>query len=89
MKNVINIGSSAFRNCYLLENLVALRAANTSYTFEGMPTACCDLHVRQGSPIGYENQDVWKDFLIIVEDAEYWADVSGGSYCSSGIYGDE
>lgn len=89
-ENVTSIGTAAFKNCSLLENLVALRERPIvipSNTFEGVPTASCDLHVRQGSKIRYENQDVWKDFLIIVEDAEDWADVSGvGS--GSGIYGD-
>lgn len=73
-----------------MENLVALRERPiiiNSNVFEGIPKASCDLHVRQGSKIRYESQDVWKDFLIIVEDAEDWADVSGGS-SSSGIYGD-
>lgn len=57
-----------------------------SNVFEGILKASCDLHVRKGSKIRYENQDVWKDFLIIVEDAEEWADVSSGG--SSGVYGD-
>lgn len=89
-ENVTSIGTAAFKNCSLLENLVALRERPIvipSNTFEGVPTASCDLHVRQGSKIRYENQDVWKDFLIIVEDAEDWADVSGGG-SGSGIYGD-
>ena len=89
-ENITSIGSGAFKNCSLLDNLVALRERPifiSSNVFEGVPQASCDLHVRQGSKIRYENQDVWKDFLIIVEDAEDWADVSGGG-SGSGIYGD-
>ena len=89
-ENVTSIGSGAFKNCSFLENLVALRERPiiiNSNVFEGVPKASCDLHVREGSKIRYENQDVWKDFLIIVEDAEDWADVSGGG-SGSGIYGD-
>ena len=89
-ENVTSIGSGAFKDCSLLENLVALRERPIvipSNTFDGVPTASCDLHVKQGSKIRYENQDVWKDFLIIVEDAEDWADV-GGVSSGSGIYGD-
>lgn len=81
-ENVTSIGSCAFMNCSLLENLVALRERPiniNSNVFDGIPKASCDLHVRQGSKIRYENQDVWKDFLIILEDAEDWADVGGGS----------
>ena len=88
-ENVTSIGEKAFKNCSLLDNLVALRERPifiSSNVFEGVPKASCDLHVRQGSKIRYENQDVWKDFLIIFEDAEDWADVSGGG--SSGVYGD-
>ena len=88
-ENVTSIGEKAFMNCSFLENLVALRERPiiiNSNVFDGVPKASCDLHVRQGSKIRYENQDVWKDFLIIVEDAEDWADVSGGG--SSGVYGD-
>ncbi len=88
-ENVTSIGEKAFKNCSFLENLVALRERPiiiNSNVFEGVPKASCDLHVREGSKIRYENQDVWKDFLIIVEDAEDWADVSGGG--SSGVYGD-
>ena len=80
-ENITSIGSGAFKNCSLLDNLVALRERPifiSSNVFEGVPQASCDLHVRQGSKIRYENQDVWKDFLIIVEDAEDWADVGGG-----------
>ena len=90
-ENITSIGSGAFKNCSLLDNLVALRERPifiSSNVFEGVPQASCDLHVRQGSKIRYENQDVWKDFLIIVEDAEDWADVSGGGGSGSGIYGD-
>ena len=89
-ESVTTIGNYAFRNCSFLENLVALRERPiiiNNNVFEGVPKASCDLHVRQGSKIRYENQDVWKDFLIIVEDAEDWADVSGGG-SGSGIYGD-
>ncbi len=88
---VTSIGERAFKGCSLMENLVALRERPifiNSNVFEGVPQAGCDLHVRQGSKIRYENQDVWKDFLIIVEDAEDWADVSGGGGSGSGIYGD-
>ena len=88
-ENITSIGSGAFKNCSLLDNLVALRERPifiSSNVFEGVPQASCDLHVRQGSKIRYENQDVWNDFLIILEDAEDWADVSGGG--SSGVYGD-
>ena len=88
-ENVASIGEKAFMNCSFLENLVALRERPiiiNSNVFDGVPKASCDLHVRKGSKIRYENQDVWKDFLIIVEDAEDWADVSGGG--SSGVYGD-
>ena len=89
-ENVTSIGEKAFSNCSLMENLVAMRERPIvipSNTFEGVPTASCDLHVRQGSKIRYENQDVWKDFLIIVEDAEDYASGSGGG-SGSGIYGD-
>ena len=89
-ENVTSSGEQAFMNCSLMENIVALRERPifiNSNVFEGVPKASCDLHVRQGSKIRYENQDVWKDFLIIVEDAEDWADVSGGG-SGSGIYGD-
>ena len=89
-ENVTSIGSYAFKNCSFMENLVAIRERPiiiNSNVFEGVPKASCDLHVRQGSKIRYENQDVWKDFLIIVEDAEDWADVSDGG-SGSGIYGD-
>ncbi len=88
--NVTSIGESAFYNCSFLENLVALRERPiiiNSSVFEGIPKASCDLHVRQGSKIRYENQDVWKDFLIILEDAEDFADVGGGN-TGSGVYGD-
>lgn len=81
-ENVTAIGKYAFRNCSSLENLVAMRERPiiiNSNVFDGVPKASCDLHVRQGSKIRYENQDVWKDFLIILEDAEDWADVGGGS----------
>jgi hypothetical protein len=89
-ESVTSIGNYAFKGCSLLENLVAMRERPIvipSNTFEGVPKASCDLHVREGSKIRYKNQDVWKDFLIIVEDAEDWADVSGGS-SGSGVYGD-
>ncbi|MBR5640346.1 MAG: leucine-rich repeat protein [Muribaculaceae bacterium] len=89
-ENVTSIGEKAFKDCSLMENLVALRERPifiNSNVFEGVPKASCDLHVRQGSKIRYENQEVWKDFVIIVEDAEDWGDVSGGG-SGSGIYGD-
>ena len=89
-ENVTSIGSGAFKNCSFMENLVAMRERPiiiSSNVFDGVPKASCDLHVREGSKIRYENQDVWKDFLIIVEDAEDWADVGGGG-SSTGVYGD-
>ena len=89
-ENVSDIGEQAFMNCSFLENIVALRERPiiiNSNTFDGVPKASCDLHVRQGSKIRYENQDVWKDFLIILEDAENYADVGGGT-SGSGVYGD-
>lgn len=79
-ENVLNIGEKAFGICSSLENLVSLKERPiviNSNTFTGVPTASCDLHVREGSKIRYENQDVWKDFLIILEDAEDYADGTG------------
>ena len=71
--SVIIIGGGAFKNCSLLENLYSLRERpifiNAS-VFEGVPKASCDLHVINGAKVRYEAQDVWKDFLFIIEDAE-------------------
>ena len=87
-ENVVNVGSYSFA-IPSLTDVVALRERPIiipNNTFNGVSMVGCDLHVKQGSKERYEIQDVWKDFLIIVEDAEDWADVSGGG--SSGVYGD-
>ncbi len=89
-ENVTSIGEYAFMDCSFLENLVAMRERPiiiNSNVFEGIPKSSCDLHVREGSKIRYENQDVWKDFLIIIEDAENYAETGGGT-SGSGVYGD-
>jgi hypothetical protein len=77
-ENVSLIGPEAFKGCTSLDNIVTLMRQPiyiSSSVFEGVTTATCDLHVRQGSKTDYENQDVWKDFLI-TEDAEDYADIS-------------
>lgn len=77
-ENVSLIGPEAFKGCSSLNKVVALMRQPitiSSSVFEGVPRANCDLHVRQGSKTDYENQDVWKDFLI-TEDAEEYADIS-------------
>ena len=69
-ENITSIGSYAFKNCSLMENLVAMRERPiiiNSNVFVGVPKASCDLHVRQGSKPRDEAQDVWKDFLYIIK----------------------
>lgn len=93
-ENVISIANGVFSSSVFLENLVILRERPIiidSNVFSGIPKASCDLHVRVGSKIRYENQDVWKDFVIILEDAEDYAedyaDV-GGDNSGNVVYGD-
>ena len=77
-ENVSLIGPEAFKGCLSLENVVAMMQHPimiSSSVFEGVPRANCDLHVREDSKTSYENQDVWKDFMI-TEDAEDYADLS-------------
>ena len=38
--------------------------------FDGVPKASCNLHVMPGTKVRYASQDVWKDFLSIIEDAD-------------------
>lgn len=71
-----SIGAGAFA-CPYLEDFVTLRERPiiiSADVFEGIPTASCDLHVRKGSKLRYEAQDVWKDFLFTFEDAEDYID---------------
>ena len=75
-ENLTSIGAGAFA-CPYLEDFVTLRERPiiiSAGVFEGIPTASCDLHVRKGSKLRYEAQDVWKDFLFIFEDAEDYID---------------
>ena len=91
-KNVRLIGPEAFKGCSSLNKVVALMRqpiSISSSVFDGAPTESCNLHVRQGSKTSYENQDVWKDFMI-TEDAEDYAVVEVGESSIEGdVNGDE
>ena len=91
-KNVRLIGPEAFKGCSSLNKVVALMRqpiSISSSVFDGAPTGSCNLHVRQGSKTSYENQDVWKDFMI-TEDAEDYAVVEVGESSIEGdVNGDE
>ena len=90
-ENVTSIGQKAFAACPNMKDLIALRERPITIptdTFYGTATSSCDLHVRTGSKVRYEAQDVWKDFLFIFEDAEDYVNIQSGDNNSSGIKGD-
>ncbi len=90
-ENVTSYGNNAFANCKFLEDLIVLRerpVAIPEDTFSGIPMASCDLHVPQGSKERYEYQDVWKDFLYIIDDAENYAEGGTTPPSGSGVHGD-
>lgn len=68
------IKNSAFSGCTKLMNVYALMPrpfAIDASVFNGVQQhGYCDLHVPKGSKIRYAAMDVWKEFTIILEDAE-------------------
>ncbi|MBP5561124.1 MAG: leucine-rich repeat domain-containing protein [Muribaculaceae bacterium] len=89
-ENVANIGEYAFA-APALTDVVVLRPRPVvipENTFDGVSMVGCDLHVKQGSKVRYEQQDVWKDFMFIIEDAEDYAGGDSGSGSGTGIKGD-
>ena len=71
---VTTIGDGAFFECKNLSDIYCLLrkpVVITERTFKDVPVhGYCDLHVPEGSGVRYKAMEVWKEFAIIVEDAE-------------------
>ena len=83
---ITSIGNSAFSGCTALREFYSLMDRPITIdpsVFQNVPVdGYCDLHVPVGSKVRYENKAVWKDFVIILEDAG----TGGGGM--SGVRGD-
>ena len=83
---ITSIGNSAFSGCTALREFYSLMDRPITIdpsVFQNVPVdGYCDLHVPVGSKVRYENKAVWKDFVIILEDAG----TGGGG--TSGVRGD-
>lgn len=71
---VTTIGDYAFASCKKLSDVCCLLRKPITIdtaTFKDVPVhGYCDLHVPEGSGVRYKAMEVWKEFAIIVEDAE-------------------
>ena len=80
-ENVASIGESAFSNCTSLQNIIALKSTAVDLPYSAIEEVSrnCVVHVRKGSKWRYQNKTAWFEFPTIIEDAEDFADISGGS----------
>lgn len=86
---ITSIGNSAFSGCTGLREFFSLMQRPPTINpnvFQDVPVdGTCDLHVPEGSKVRYENKAVWKDFVMIFEDA---GSGGGGGGSGSGVRGD-
>lgn len=84
---ITSIGNSAFKGCTAMREFYSLMDRPITIdasVFQDVPVdGYCDLHVPTGSKVRYQNKAVWKDFVMIFEDAG-----SGGGGSTSGVRGD-
>ncbi len=85
---ITSIGNSAFKGCTAMREFYSLMDRPITIdasVFQDVPVdGYCDLHVPTGSKVRYQNKAVWKDFVMIFEDAGS----GGGGGSTSGIRGD-
>lgn len=86
---ITSIGNSAFSGCTGLREFYSLMPRPLTINpnvFQDVPVdGTCDLHVPEGSKVRYENKAVWKNFVMIFEDA---GSGGGGGGSGSGVRGD-
>ena len=68
-----SIEANVFNDCYSLTDIYALRSEPSQYgcntwTFDGVNTSTCTLHVPTGCKEAYASTEPWSDFTNIVEE---------------------